>query len=342
MNNEKILDISWGTILKIALAVIFFYILYQVRDILILFIFALIISILFTPIIDFLNRIKVPRVLAVILVYLGFFITTSLLVYFIIPLFINEIQSFVRVLPHYFDQIAPPLRGLGIEALRGFEDFIMVLGRTLEEMAATIFGAVFVLFGGIFAAIFVLTIAIFISLEERGIEKTLSLLFPKKYEGYVLSLWTKCQNKVNAWFFSRILGSLFVGVLSYAVLLFFEVRYSFSLGLLTGILNFVPTIGPIIATMIIFVIIALTNMMQAIFVVVIFTLIQQIENNIILPILTRKFIGLSPVLVLLALAIGGVLWGFLGAILAVPLLGILFEFFKEFLQKRREEEAVML
>jgi predicted PurR-regulated permease PerM len=76
--------------------------------------------------------------------------------------------------------------------------------------------------------------------------------------------------------------------------------------------------------------------------VVAFTLIQQIENSILTPILTKKFVGLSPALVLLSLAIGGKLWGLLGAILAVPLAGILFEFLKDFLNKKREKEVVVL
>ena len=68
-------------------------------------------------------------------------------------------------------------------------------------------------------------------------------------------------------------------------------------------------------------------------------LIQQIEGNILTPLLTRKLIGLSPVVVLIALAIGGELWGMVGAILAIPIAGILFEFLRDFLKKRKEESA---
>ncbi|MCL0056700.1 AI-2E family transporter [Dehalococcoidia bacterium] len=342
MTSEKILDISWGTIFKVFVVVLCLYILYQVRDILILFIFALIISILFTPVIDFLTKLRIPRVLAVVFVYLGFFGIISILIYLVIPLFIDEIHRFSQVLPYYFDKIVPPLRGLGVEAFKGFEDFIALFGKTLEEMAATIFGALFAVFGGIFATIFVLTIAIFLSLEEKGMEKTLSLLSPKKYEVYVSSLWSRCQSKVSGWFFSRILGCLFVGVVCFFAFYLIDIKYPFSLGLMAGILNFIPIIGPLISGAVIFIVVALENLFQAIFILIIFILIQQVENNIITPVLAKKFIGLSPVLVLLALAIGGTLWGFLGAILAIPLAGILFEFFKEFLQKQKKKEAVVL
>ncbi len=71
-----------------------------------------------------------------------------------------------------------------------------------------------------------------------------------------------------------------------------------------------------------------------------FTLIQQIENNILTPWLSKKFVEMSPALVLLALAVGGQLWGVLGAILAVPLVGVIAEFGKDYAQKRRESNNV--
>ncbi len=179
-------------------------------------------------------------------------------------------------------------------------------------------------------------------MEEKPIEKSLSLLFPKKYEAYILSLWHRCQTKVNGWFFSRILGALFVGLISYLTFLLFNTKYPFSLGLLAGVTNFVPIVGPLIAGIIIFLVVLIDNFWKAVFVLLVFILIQQLESNILTPILTRKFVGLPPALVLVALAIGGTLWGFLGAVLAIPLFGILFEFIKDFLKKKQEEKTVVL
>ena len=79
--------------------------------------------------------------------------------------------------------------------------------------------------------------------------------------------------------------------------------------------------------------------MKAVFVSLAFVLIQQIEGNSLTPLRSRKLIGLSPVVVLIALAIGGELWGMVGAILAIPIAGILFEFLRDFLKKRKEESA---
>jgi len=342
MNQDRTLDISWTSILKIGIAAFSFYILYLVRDILIWFIFALIISILFSPVIDFLQRRRIPRVVSVILIYAGIFGMISLFIYLIAPLFINEIQRFSQVFPEYFEKISPPLKALGVLAFADIESFLELINQSLEVIAANILSAAFAIFGGIFSTIFVLTIAIFLSLEEKAVEKTLFLLFPKRYEAYALDLWQRSQKKVSSWFLTRVLSSLFVGGLSYFAFLILNARYPSSMALLAGVLNFIPIIGPIVTGFLIFILVALDSILGAVFVVIAFTLIQQIENNILTPVLTKKFVGIPPVIVLISIVVGGKLLGFLGALLAIPLAGILFEFSRDFLKKRKEEKPVVL
>lgn len=342
MNQDRTLDISWISILKIGIAAFSFYILYLVKDILIWFIFALIISILFNPVIDFLQRRRIPRVVSVILIYVGIFGIIGLFIYLIAPLFINEIQRFSQVFPEYFEKISPPLKALGVLAFEDIESFLELINKSLEVIAANILSAVFAIFGGIFSTIFVLTIAIFLSLEEKAVEKTLFLLFPKRYEAYAFDLWQRSQKKVSSWFFTRVLASLFVGVLSYFAFLILNARYPSSMALLAGVLNFIPIIGPIVTGFLIFALVALDSILGAIFIVIAFTLIQQIENNILTPVLTKKFVGIPPVIVLISLVVGGKLLGFLGALLAIPLAGILFEFLRDFLKKRKEEKPIVL
>ena len=341
MNGNRVLDISWATILKIALALLCFYILYLVRDILVWFVFALVISVLLNPAINFLQRLRIPRVLSVILVYVAIFGILGLLIYWTAPIFISEIQQFSQLFPQYFEKIAPPLRGLGIEAFESLESFTKTLGNALERASANIFGGITVIFGGIFSTFFILVIAVFLSLEAKGIERTLALFSPKEYEKYVLQLWERCQTKVSAWFGTRILTCLFVAIATFITLQLFNVKYAFILALLAGILDFVPILGPFVAGFLIVIIVALTSWGKAVFVLIVFILIQQIEGNILSPILARKFLGLPPVLVLVSLVIGGKLLGILGAILAVPLAGVIYEFLKDFLKKRKEENPVV-
>jgi len=340
MDGEKILDISWGTIFKIFFAGLIFYFIYLTRDILILFIFALIISVLFNPAIDFLVKKRIPRGLAILVVYLSVFGFLGLMIYLIAPIFIYEIQQFTQLFPQYFEKVAPTLKGLGLAVFENFDSFTKAIEGWLVRASSSIFAALGAIFGSIFSTITIFSIAIFLSMEEGGMEKTLSLLFPKKYEAQVLSIWDRCRNRVAGWFGTRILSCLFVGLATFFACKILAIKYALSFGLLAGISNIVPIIGPLLVGAVIVLFTLLDSWAKAIFILVIFILIHQIEGNVITPLLSKRFVGLPPALVLIALMIGGKLWGIMGAILAIPLFGILFEFVREFLKKRRDEKAV--
>jgi len=334
--SKQTLDISWSTIIKISIAATLLYVLYLIRSILIWFIFAIVLSILFNPSINFLRRFKIPRVLAVCFVYIAFFGIISLIVFSIVPLFVSEINQFSQILPQYFEKISPPLKELGFKAFSDLESFFSLIENTLNKIASNVFNVLSAFFGGLVATIFIIALAIYLSLDEQGVERAILLFFPKKYEAYTLSLWEKSQAKVNGWFLTRVLGCLFIGVISLVAFLIFNTGYPFSLAMIAGVLNFIPIVGPVLTGVLLFLVVAMDSFSKAVFVVITFILIQQVENNILTPILSKKFVGLSPILVLLSLAIGGILWGFLGAILAIPLAGILFEFLKDFLKKKKE------
>jgi len=339
MSSEKVLDISWGTILKIAIGFLGFYLIYMIREILIWIIFAIIISLLFNPMINFLQRRKVPRALATTFVYVSALGILGLMIYLTAPIFIIEIQQFGQLFPQYFEKMAPSLKSLGMAAFESFDSFIKVFQDWFVKASSSVFGAIAAIFGGIFSTLTIFTLALFISLEEGGVEKTIGLFSPKAKEAYVLSIWKSCQNKVAGWFGAKIMTCLFIGVFSFLALYLFKVDYPLALALVAGITNIVPIIGPIIAGIIIFIFAALDSWFKAFFVLIVFVLLQQIEGNIITPILTKKFIGLPPVLVLISLLVGGQLLGITGAILTIPFTGVIYEFLKDYLKKKKEPKT---
>lgn len=340
MNSEKILDISWSTIFKIGLGILIFYIIYLIKEILIWFVLALIIAILFEPAIDFLEKKKVPRILAIFFVYLLFLGILGLSIYLVVPVFVSEIQQFSQLFSQYFEKLTPPLKQLGFTTFKNLEDFNKTLQEWLIKISTNIFSAISAVFGGILATFTIFTISVFISLEEKGIEKTLLFFTPKKYEDQVLVLLEKTQKKVAGWFGTRILSCFFIGLATFITLKLFKINYPISFSLFAGVLDIIPIFGPIFAGVVITTITFLDSWFKALFFLVAFILIQQIEGNILIPLLTKKFVGLPPVLVLMAVLIGGKLLGILGAILAIPFFGILFEFGRDFLKKKKEEEII--
>ncbi len=335
--RENTLDISWSAIIKILIAIFVLYVLYLVREIVVWFVFALIISLLFNPIIDFLHKRRIPRVLSVVFVYVAIFGLLALFIYYVATVFISEIRAFSQSFPKYFGQISPILSQVGIQAFSNTQTFVTIIQSTVEQISSNVFSTLFVVFGGLFSTLFIISVAFFLSMEVNSIEKTLLVIFPGEYEERILSLWRRAERRVTGWFFTRIIASLFVGILSYITFLLFDVRYPITLALVAGLSNFVPIVGPLTTAFLLLVVIGLDSPVMAFVVLAAFTLIQQVESNILTPAITKKMVDISPALVLLALAVGGKLWGALGAILVVPMIGMIAEFLHDFLRRQRAD-----
>lgn len=342
MEKEQVLDISWGAIIKVFIALFILYIVYFTRQIVLWFFFGLAISILLEPAIAFLRKLRIPKIVAILLIYFSIFGVVGLLIYLTAPVFISELKQFSNYLPDYFEKINPVLRQLGLDTAKSFSDLTKFLIGGLEQGSESIFGAVVAFLGGVSSAVFILAIAFFLSLEDRGFEKFLTLILPKKYEDRIILFFERAQIKVAGWFGARLLACIFVGAASFIVFYIFGIEYAFLLALISGILNFIPYIGPWVTaiTLAIFVAVSSSTPIVVLYVLVAIFAIQAIENNLLTPILMKKMIDFPPVLVLVSLLAGAKMFGFLGMLFAIPVFGIIYEFVKEFLEKRREETSV--
>ncbi|MCX6737980.1 MAG: AI-2E family transporter [Candidatus Parcubacteria bacterium] len=341
--SSRILDISWASILKIIFALGLLYFVFLIRDILIWFVFALVISILFNPAINFLRKFHIPRVLAAILVYLSIFVLLSCFIYTLAPLLFSELQHFTTNIPGYFEQASPYLSGLKIEALKNFQSFAEVIGKGLYSASNNIFSAIGMIFGGLASTIVIFSIAFFLSLEEEGLSKAVMLIFPPRYKSRISAIWQKSQKKVAAWFGVRIICCLFIGIVIGIACYSLNIKYAVLFGLLAGVFNMVVTIGPFLSGTAIALFVLITmGMPKAIIFIIIFFIAQGIENYVIMPLLTKRFMQLSPSLVLISLLIGARLWGLLGAILIIPLMGMIFEFAQGFLERREAIDQQLL
>jgi len=339
MEEEKNLNINWDFCLKITVVILLLYFLFVIKNLIIWVAFALILSILFNFFIDFLEKIKIPRILGAFIIYFGIFILLGFFLYKITPLLILEIKEFTSSLPIYFQKITPFLEKIGFDFSTNLQSFLNFIKENLGKITENVFSGLIVLFGGIKALVFIFFLAFFLSLEKQFLEKLIITLAPKKHHFYFFNFLNRAKKQVSGWFICRLIGVLFVGLLSYLVLSLLKVKYALAFSILFAIFDFIPLVGPIVAgTLIVFMVMA-DSLPQALLVLVSLIIIQQLENYLLFPFLFKKIISLSPVLVLIALAIGGTFWGVLGAILAIPLAGIIFEVIKDYL-KLREKEGV--
>jgi len=337
--ETQTLEISWRSIFRIVITFFALYTVFLIQDILLLSVFGLVIAILFEAPIRILSK-KMPKGLAIIFLYSSVLVLLSFLIYLPASSLVDETKEFINLFPVYFEQIAPPLRKLGLHAFEDINSFIAAMEKTADVLSSNVLNVLFSIFGGVASTIYVLSIAVFVSLEGDNLRKTLSLFFSREDKKFVERLWLRSEKKVGFWFLKIIIGCLFLGIASYISFLVLDTDYPLSLALLAGVFNFIPIVGPIIATFIIFMVLALDSLSKALLSVLIYGVLQQIENNIVGPLLARKFAKLSPVLVLISLAAGAKLFGLLGAILMVPLVGVLAEFSKGFFERRQERSNV--
>ena len=341
MAEEKTLNLNWDICLKLSVLVVFLYFLYLIKDLVIWFIFALVLAILFNFLIDFLEKKKIPRVLSTIFVYFGVLTILGFFFYKTAPIFLSEIKHFSSDLPLYLQKISPYLEKIGIKVIQDSQSFFTLLENNLEKAGENILSALAAIFGGLRATLFIVFLAFFLSLEKNFLERILSNFIPSQYQQYLFNLLPRVRKKVSGWFISRVIGVLFVGLFSYLVLRILGVKYAFILSVFAGMLDFIPYVGPLIAGVIITLIVMISSFSQALFVLISFIIIQQLEGNLLIPILFKKIVGVPPALVLIALVIGAKLWGLLGAILAVPLAAVIFELIKDYLKlKKKEKEEV--
>ena len=340
--SEYNLDVSWETIIRIAVILFILYLLYLTRVILVWTIFGIVISVILNPAVDFLESHHVPRVAGTIIVYALLLVLIAFSVYLIVPLFISEINQFTHLFPKYFSKLSPLLQTLGFESFKSIDSFTQSLNNWLVNASSNIFTAVGSIFGGFLSSISIFSIALFLSLEEKWEEKMISLFSPSKYTNYVLDIWHKSERRVAGWLGIRIVCSIFVGTLTVLACYILGTNYPVSFGLLAGLLDIIPMIGPLIAATIIAILIALSSWSKMFLFILIFFIIQQLESNVLIPVLAKKFMNLPPALIIVALLIGGRLFGALGAILSIPLLGMLYEFVIGFAKIKKEKEGAVL
>jgi predicted PurR-regulated permease PerM len=210
---------------------------------------------------------------------------------------------------------------------------IQSIASNLSEGFVKIVSAVF---GGVLSFILIVVISFYLAVQEDGVAKFLQLITPVKREKYVVDLWRRSQRKIGYWMQGQLLLGVLVAVLVYLGLTILGIKNALLLAALTGVLEIIPLFGPIIAA----IPAALTGFVDGgvtmgLLVIGLYIIVQQFENHLIYPLVVKKIVGVSPILVILSLIIGAKLAGFMGIVLSVPIISAVMEFVED-LDKRKQ------
>lgn len=326
-----ILALAWGVV--------------QVWDMILVILTAVVIASFVESLVRPLARTRVPRILIVVLVYVCIFVLLAGLMYLFIPAFIEEAGALLALLPvddgTQISATFDALRTLG-SADVGTADFVSTISASLQSgsVSSGLIGVISSVFGGLLNLVLVIVISVYLSVEERGIEKFIRVVMPIQHEDYVISLWRRTERKIGGWFKGQLLVALILAALTYLGLWILGVPYAFMLALLAGVFGLVP-FGIFFAGAVAMLIGFLSGGVQmGLMVFLLYVILQQVEGYILQPLIINRATGVPSIVILLSIIFGAALWGFLGVILAIPLAVLLMEITRDREEKKLREMSM--
>ena len=299
------------------------WLLWQLRSLVILVFGAILVAVIFRVIANPIrDRLRLPDGIALLIAVL---IVAGILA-LAFALFGAEVARQAKILEDTIPQawqavlarldnwgLAGPLRNW-LESLRGGEGGVLSnLGGILSSVASVITDTILVLVGGIFFAANP-------DLYRRGLTK----LAPADARDRIAEAFEDCWRALRLWLLGRLAAMAIVGVLTGIGLWIIGIPATLTLGLAAGLLDFIPFVGPIIAAVPAILLALASDPASAIWVALLYLIIQQIEGNIVTPLVQKRAVELPPALVLFSLVAAGLVFGIPGSLFAEPLTVVLF------------------
>lgn len=305
-----------SSLIKIVVFGFFLLLLYLVRDILMLLMVVAIITIALEPFVDRLEKDGVPRSFSVIVLYLALLAIIGILVYFVVPPVANQIRELTINLPYYSSRVSE----INISDVFPLSKVLENISSQLSGAATSVITTLISIFGGVVSAVVIFALTYYSLVEKEGMRKLVALLIPVDHKQKLYNTIKKVSAKLGDWLRGQVVLMLTIGIIDGTILTALGIEYALTLGLLAAIMEIIPVIGPIVATLAaVFVAFASGVALWKILLMVgLFILVQQVENHILVPKIMQKAVGLSPFITIIAILIGAKLLGIGGAILAVP------------------------
>lgn len=314
------------------LAAVGLYFLYRVRAILPPFLFAIALTYLLNPMVNWLARNRLPRTWAIVIVYLV--VAAGLLVGLVygVPAVAREIAVFTEGIPQYTERIQELLDTLARryhrtplpESVRRVIDENIRRGEVLIlQGLRTLVQGLVALFSQVLSLIVAPILAFYFLQDSGGLTRRIKAYVPPAYQEEVLALFREINQVLQNFVLGRLLVALVVGLLTFVGLALIGMEFALVLGLIAGIADLIPYFGPILGALPAVLLAGMESARMIVYTVIVFLVVQQIESNILSPLILGESVGLHPVLVIFALLAGGHLYGVWGVLLAIPVAAIL-------------------
>lgn len=344
-DNKQQWEITTGSWVRGIIVLAIAYALFLVSEFVLVVIVSIVIASAIEPAISWAKKRNIPRLPMVLLVYIISALVLAGLFYFLLLPLIGEISNFIRTLTIYSNSVTSG--GILSDMFKtqnlfeGFDTPILIgemnsyLNSLASFLSQGVLSSISLISGGVLNFVLILVISFYLVVQEDGVSKFLKIIIPLKYEQYVVGLWRRSQHKIGLWMQGQLLSSILITVLVYIGLFIIRIPHALLLAVLAGVFELIPLFGATLAAIpAVFVAFISGGMNTALIVAGLYIVIQQFEGHLIYPLVVKKMVGVPPIISIISLVIGGILAGFLGVLISVPVAAAVMEFISDF-EKRK-------
>lgn len=305
------IEISSKTIIFTVFFILGIWFLYEIRNILVMLFIGFILMTAINPIVRITNKVKIPPLIAVLFTYTAIIALLSITIVSLVPAVIQQTGSMFSQLPEMIDKIDKAYN-LQLNGAFITDNLSSAPSNILKFAAGAFYNIINLL------AVFFMTY--YLILERPNLHKYLTRFFgDDEAEKKAENLVREVETRVGGWIRGEIILMVFIGVFTYIGLVLLNIPYALPLGILAGLLEIVPNIGPTIAAVPAVIIGLSVSPLTAVGAVALSILVQQLESNLIVPQVMKIAIGVRPLVTITVLFTGLTLGGIMGMILAMPL-----------------------
>lgn len=344
----------------ILLLIVLAYLIFEIRSIILIFFVAFLFSSALDPTVDKWEEKRIPRPLSIILIYLILFAFLALFISNFIPLIAEQILElasrageiitnittngksdlpFADKLKPFIDQFFESVDSQTM--IEGVQTALAQVGEQLKSVAGNAFKALSLIFRSVFNVVLVFVLTFFMTMEEQGIQKFIQSLFPSKYSQYILQKSDAVKEKIGAWIKGQLMLSLAVGSIIFiglSIINIFspvDIKYTATLAMIAALTEFIPYIGPMLAAIPAILIGLNISPFLVLWIIFVYWLTNWLENNFLVPVIMKKAVGISPVIILFAMLTGFHFLKIVGILLAVPVTTIVWIFLRDYSEKKK-------
>lgn len=317
---------SWAVVGIVLLTAAAVFIVNAIRSALIPFVYALALVYILRPLVDLLERKGIPRLGAVVIAFVIFALVVVIFSMTILPPVVQQTREFIESLPSFIESLAILVQDYqasaeNVEFPAWLNDMLASAPSQIQSGGGSVVGNIFQvtgnILGGVFNLILAPVLAFYILKDWHVIQETLIRLIPVHRREETLEIVHKVDIVLGGFLRGQALVAVLVGTLSALVLAVLGVRYSLVIGVIAGVLNIIPYFGPIIGAVLAFMV-TLPAWQLGLVAVGAFALVQLADGLLISPYIMQRQVNLHPVLIIFSLLTGGLLYGVLGLLIAIP------------------------